>query len=222
MDEIDSQPNELAGLVILVSLAATGIITRVQNWLEELPAAHRRGARLQACRRRHQWRKADVPKLRDLGVCKPAEMRLRRIESASGRGRGVIGKYQSPDAVVIAVIKYLSALFSPMTAPHTRLALFKKGPWCAAAVEALYRGEHAACKDAGQKSPSETAERTIGYRLGMSPAAVRKLCTTVRRERGDALPDCPALTLSSFEIWLRQGGDLWLDTPQSPAAVSAA
>lgn len=222
MEKIDSRLNDSSALAIIVGLAIIMIATRIQDWLEELPAAHRRGARLQACRRRHQWRKADVPKLRDLGVRKPAEARLRRIESASGRGRGVIGKYQPPDVVLISLIENLNALFSSTTAPHMRLALLKKTPWWAAAVEALYRGEHAVFRDAGQKSPSETAEQTVACRLGVSSATVRKLCTTVRQARGDATPDCPALSLSDFDLWQRQGDALWPETPRPLPIESVA
>lgn len=213
MNDTDSHLDELSAMAVAFGLVIVAIVSQIEKWSQEMPDAHRRAARLQAYRRRHQWRKADVPKLRDLGVCAPAERRLQRIESGKGRGRGVIGKYRAPDVLLRAGISYLNAHFDPATPPQTRLAGLKKNAsWWPYVVEALYRGEYRTHKDRNEKSPSETAEQAIAHRLGVSSAAVRKICTAVRRERGNSAPDCAALALGDFDRWLQNGGLIWAET----------
>jgi hypothetical protein len=74
-------------------------------------------------------------------------------------------------------------------------------------VEALHRGEHDTRKAAGAKPASDMAARAVAGDLGLSCATVRKLCTKVRQERGEAFSDFPALTLNDFGRW-QQTGDL--------------
>ena len=194
-----------------------GLPARINRWWEEKQHAHRRAALLEAYRRRRHWRKADIPKLRALGVCSAADRRLQRIESAKSPGRGVIRSYSPLDETLTAGIAHLGAYFDPATPPAKRLALLKKTrPWWPYVVEALYRGEYHARKSSRTKSPSEIAEQEVARHLGVSPAIVRKLCTAVRQERGAAPPDCPAIPVAHFDAWLQKGGSIWPeDSPMS-------
>ncbi len=184
-----------------------GIIFR---WLEGEQNGHRRAALLEAYRRRRHWRKADIAKLRALGVSPAADRRLQRIESAKSPGRGVIRSYSPLGETLMAGITHLRAYYDPATPPGKRLAVLKKTrPWWPYIVEALYRGEYHARKSSQTKSPSEIAEHEVARRLRVSPSVVHKLCTAVRQERGDARPDCQPIPMAHFDVWLQKGGSIW-------------
>jgi hypothetical protein len=203
---LDDPTKAFGGLLIFIALC--WFVVNYKSLYEEFQTAHRRGALLKAYRSRRRWRKADVPKLRKLGVCAAAEKLLRRLEGEKGRGRGVVSHYRSPDDFLSAGAKHFDAFLAPETAPHDRLKLLKKIPlvW-PYLVEALYRGEHSARKAAGAKAASDVAAQVVAGDLGLSYATVRKLCTKVRQERGEAFSDFPALTLNDFGRW-QQTGDL--------------
>lgn len=172
-----------------------------KSWQED----HERKARLTAYRRRQRWRKADVPRLVELGI--PRHRIERIIDGNRRRGRGVVPRYQSLDAMMAESTEQFGILFAPETPPHTRLATLKKTPFWPEIVEALYRGEHAAARVDGVRSPSTHAEEVTSGCLGISESLVRKICGTVRKARqleGKA-PACGALRVSEFEAWKRDG-----------------
>jgi len=211
MTDSSSTPvDDISAFVSKVGLLLEDLPARINRWWGEKQNAHRRAALREAYRRRRHWRKADIPKLRALGVCPAADRRLQRIESAKSPGRGVIRSYSPLDETLTTGIAHLSAFFDPATPPAKRLALLKKTrPWWPYVVEALYRGEYHARKSGQTKSPSEIAEQEVARRLGVSPAVVRKLCTAVRQERGAAPPDCPPIPMAHFDVWLQKGGSIW-------------
>lgn len=217
VDSIDSQADDAGTIALCCLLVGLGLVivavaNRLARWSEEAPKAHLRAAQLQAYRRRHQWRKADVSKLRALGVCQNAEKRLQRIERGKQRGRGVVQQYRPLDVLLNEAIDDLRFLFATDTPPAARKAKLKGTLWWPHIVECLYRGEYASCKAQGWKAPSDEAERKVSEHLGISAAVVRKLCTSVRQQGGDRLV-FPAASVAEFIEWQRTGRFLRPDKP---------
>jgi hypothetical protein len=181
------------------------IVSQWGDW----QTSHQKRARRTAYRRRHQWRKADVPRLLKLGV--PME-RIQRItdDNNKRRGRGVVQSYQSLDEVVTLRAEQFNVLLAADTPPHSRLSTLKQTPFWRYIVEALYRGEHTAAKEIRQKSASSHAEQVVAGCLGISDSQVRKICVGVRKERKrenrPAYADSEfLLRVNEFEAWQRTG-----------------
>ena len=109
--------DDISAFVSKVGLLLEDFPARINRWWGEKQNAHRRAALREAYRRRRHWRKADIPKLRALGVCPAADRRLQRIESAKSPGRGVIRSYSPLDETLTTGIAHLSAFFDPATPP---------------------------------------------------------------------------------------------------------
>jgi hypothetical protein len=194
--------NEISWMGWVIVIIGVVIFSHWEEWQKN----HQRRARLDAYRRRHQWRKADVSRLLNLGV--PRQRIERVIDENKGRGRGVVQKYQSLEEIWMQAAEQFSALLSPDTPPKTRLQILKQTAAWRYVVEALYRGEHAAAKEAGLKSPSEQAELTVADCLGITNSHLHKICGAVRKERrfqnktseGETL-----LRIKAFEAWMKDG-----------------
>ena len=121
MTDSSSAPvDDISAFISKVGLFVEGLPGSINRWFEGKQNAHRRAALLEAYRRRQHWRKADIPKLRALGVCPVADRRLQRIESAKSPGRGVIRSYSPLDETLTTGIAHLSAYFDPATPPAKR------------------------------------------------------------------------------------------------------
>jgi hypothetical protein len=194
--------NEISWMSWVIVIIGVVIFSHWEEWQKN----HQRRARLDAYRRCHQWRKADVSRLLNLGV--PRQRIERVINENKGRGRGVVQKYQSLEEIWMQTAEQFSALLSPDTSPKRRLQILKQTAAWRYVVEALYRGEHAAAKEAGLKSPSEQAELTVADCLGITDSHLRKICGAVRNERrcrnkiseGETL-----LRIKAFEAWKKDG-----------------
>ena len=178
------------------------IVSQWEGWQQ----GHQRRACLEAYCRRHQWRKADVSKLLRLGV---SEQRIERIISNNkSRGRGVVQKYRALDDLLTHAAEQLSVLLSPDTPQSTRLKVLKHTPVWRYVVEALYRGEHAAAREARLKSPSMHAELLVADCLGITDAQVHKVCGDVRKERKQQNKSSEGettLRIQQFEAWIESG-----------------
>ena len=104
----------IAGIVLVV---AGLVFTRLKEWEAQLPTKHIRAARLAAYRVRHRWRKADGPKLREIGLSPVGERALQRAEAVRVRGRGVISRHRSHEVVMRGVSRWMYAYLSPATPP---------------------------------------------------------------------------------------------------------
>jgi hypothetical protein len=194
--------NEISWMDWVIVIIGVVIFSHWEEWQKN----HQRRARLDAYRRRHQWRKADVSRLLNLGV--PRQRIERVIDENKGRGRGVVQKYQSLEEMWMQAAEQFSALLSPDTPPKTRLKILKQTAAWRYVVEALYRGEHAAAKEARQKSPSERAELNVAACLGITDSQVHKLCGTVRNERkcqNKTSEGESVLRIQEFEDWMKDG-----------------
>jgi hypothetical protein len=200
----DDPVKAIAGFFMIFALY--WIVVHLESWYGEFQRGHRRAALLKAYRNKGRWRKADVAKLCKLGVSAPAEKLLRKLESEKGRGRGVVSNYRSPDEFLASGVQHVDAFLSAETAPHVRLQLLKSIPlmW-PYLVEALYRGEHCDREAAGEKAASDKAVQVVADVLGLSAASVRKTCTKVRKQTGNAYAEFPTVTLSDFGIWQHTG-----------------
>ena len=190
------------------------IAKAVENFLQMLrdawakaERAHHRQALLQAYQRRHEWRKADVPKLRVLGVNPAAQKRIATIEcSKSGRGRGVVKRYRPLDDFLLDGAMGYAAMLSPDTKAKERLLLLKKSKVWPYVVFALHRHQYGLTKQAGMPSPAEEAEHIVAEFTGISAAQVRKLCLKAKRSaaaHGGFF--WKTLAQESFEHWKATG-----------------
>jgi hypothetical protein len=188
-------------LAVIILFVLAYITESWESWQE----AHNRQARLTAYRRRTRWRKADLPRLVELGI---PRHRIERIIGANRcRGRGVVPHHQTLDAAMTEMAAQFGILLSSETPPHARLATLKQTPLWPEIVEALYRGEHAAAKERRERSASTLAEELVARCLGLSDSSVRKVCVAVRKARRlETKPSEPGcLTVSEFEGWMRSG-----------------
>jgi len=191
---------------LALAVMIVGLLVYIMSSWEAWQDAHIRQTRLAAYRRRARWRKADLPRLVELGI--PRRRIERIIDANRCRGRGVVPRYQSLDAMMTEMAAQFGALLSPETPPHTRLAILKQTPFWPEIVEALYRGEHAAAKERRERSASTLAEELVARCLGLSDSSVRKVCVAIRKARPlEAEPSEPGflLRVSEFERWLRSG-----------------
>lgn len=200
----DDQVTALGLVFILVAL-----VDQIRKAWEAAQRAHRRRALLEAYRRRHHWRKADVPRLLELNVGRPAMMRVNRIMDSKCPGRGVVRSYRPLDEACLLWVERICIFFDPTTSPKERLWLLKQTVIWPHVVEALYRGERAAAKVGCRKSPSASAEEIVADHLGISQALVHKLCIAARQEqsRNEVSGLWPALCLTDFDVWAQHGRD---------------
>jgi hypothetical protein len=183
----------------------TDAIEKISTALNRAERAHNRAALLQAYKRRHSWKKADIPRLLTLDLNDIARRRLERV--AGGRGRPVVSPHRPFAEVIEVTLANLQTMFDESTSPTDRLKMLRKTPWWPYFVEALYRDEYESAKAGKIKSASSIAERSVGDTFNVSPELVRKICGEVRRKRkdGTALPDSPAITVTKFEHWKKTG-----------------
>jgi hypothetical protein len=195
-----ARDNFILGVVVFLVFAY--IMASWASWQK----AHDRKARLAAYGRRTRWRKADVPRLVELGI--PRHRIERIIDGNKQRGRGVVPRYQSLDAMMMEMAEKFGVLLAPQTPPHLRRATLKQTPLWPEVVEALYRGEYAAAKEDGMRAPSTHAEGLVAKCLGISDSSVRKTCGTVRKTRkleGKTSDPGSLLRVSEFEAWTQDG-----------------
>jgi hypothetical protein len=211
--------------LVVIGLSLFFLASALSHW-DSLRESHRKSELLKAYRLRYKWRKADIPKLRELGVGKVAEPRINRIQAAGGGGRGVIRRFQSLDETLAGSIdRIATALFCPEAQRAARVRLLRRTPLWNNFAEAFYRAEYAEAKRAGLRSPFEEAERSVANRLGISTAVVRRACTQIRRER--RVPNRPmseeaVISRTEVETWLAGGIDLktfWPAGSESPGSL---
>jgi hypothetical protein len=193
-------------LVVSIAAAVENFVQMLRNAWHKAERAHHREALLQAYQRRHDWRKADVPKLRALGVNRAAQKRIAAIECKSGRGRGVVKRYRPLDDFLLDGAMGYVAMLSPDTKPKERLTLLKKSKVWPYVVFALHRHQYGQTKQAGTPSPAEEAEHVVGEFTGISAAQVRKLCLKAKRSasaHGGFF--WKTLARESFEHWKATG-----------------
>lgn len=172
--------------------------------LEELiDREHERAKLLAAYRLRHRWKASDAARLRQLKLSPVAE---RRVAQLAGRGRPIVTHATSASNFLQKAWHLMTAL-DEEALPSDRLAAIKKTHWWPHYVEAVYRGEYEAVKAEGSESAAATTEERIAKDLRISSAVVRKLCTKIRKMRGEG-PDnanFPPARIYDFMDWIESG-----------------
>jgi hypothetical protein len=191
-----------------VALAAAFYSKSIVTWLEGLEQKYYRGQRLAAYRRRHAWKKSDIPRLESLGVNRAARSRMEHLE---GRGRPVVRPHRPFDDTIMRAFGAFRALVDTAASPSQRRQAVKLWPWWSHYVEALYRGEHELAKGRRLKSPSTEAELSVGAALGISSASVHGICGKIRKMRAEdpESANFPSLALAEYEEWMRTGKNCW-------------
>lgn len=209
MTEAVSNPDENwpQGLAIVVLIAF--VVLYLLGGCEAARESHRKRALLKAYRRRHRWKKADIPRLRRLGVSDDAMRLIERMASdkLGGRGRGVVDEFQAIGDGFEAEVEKVWSLIDPTTSARERVSVLRQTELLPDVAEALYRGEHTLARKAGQKSPAEVAEQRVAACLGLSQARVHKLCGKVRHNRrsSEAAKEPDPLSVHEFESWSATG-----------------
>jgi hypothetical protein len=190
--------------LIALAVVAVAIFCSLASWLENVERQYHRGQLRAAYRKRHSWKKGDVPRLKLLNVNDAAKHRMQRL---TGLGRPVVTLPQPFDRTILTKINALQALFDTDASSAARGRAFKECPWWHHFVEALYRGEHAIAKERSLRGPSLEAEIVVGKALGISSALVHSICGAVRGKRRDDEPstDFPPMTLAEYESWMQTG-----------------
>jgi hypothetical protein len=210
---IDSLDDEMLSRSVLFGFAAIVLLAvfsarhSIEAWAADLELQYHRRQLLAAYRRRHVWKKSDIPHLLSLGVNSAAQ---RRMERLGGRGRPVVKAPRPLDAEVIDKLTAFQSLTDPNARPHERRQAFKQWPWWSHYVEALYRGEHARAKERGAKGASIEAEIAVGRALGISAATVHSICGDIRRKRKEdpESANFRAMTLTEYESWMESDTSL--------------
>jgi hypothetical protein len=199
----------LTGLVV-VGLVIFSFSQAFVSWAENLERRHHRAQLLAAYRRRHAWKRSDIPHLKSLGVNSTARSRMERL---AGRGRPVVRPHQPLDVAIITKVSAFRSLVDPDASPDKRRRAFKLWPWWPHYVEAMYRAEHAIAKERGTRAASTEAEILVGRALGISSATVHSICGEIRRMRKDdqGSADFPAMTVAEYENWMETGKGRWTD-----------
>lgn len=192
--------NVLFGLAIVIIAAVYVAYESLEAWAENLECKYHRGQLLAAYRRRRQWKKADIARLRSLGVNPVAQ---RRMERVTGRGRPVVNPRKLEEEIVEKLTAF-QALTDPHATPAQRKKAIRQWPWWPHYVEALYRGEYALAKERKVKGASVEAEIEVGRALGISAAKVHGICGVIRRKRKQDPESANflAITLAEYEAWL--------------------
>lgn len=193
----------LAGAVV-VGVIAYAVGKSVLSWLESLEDKHHRGQLLAAYRRRHSWKKSDIPRLESLGVNHHAKLRMQRL---AGLGRPVVTGHRPLHEILLDRVNTFALLVGSEATPEDRKRFFRTWPWWKHHVEAYYRGEHALARRQGLRNPSLEAEIKVGRTLGMSQSAVHAICAEIRRMRqeDELSANFPAETLEDYERWMNFG-----------------
>lgn len=204
-DPDEDWPQSLA-IVVLIAF----VVVYLLGGCEAARESHRKRALLKAYRRRQRWKKADVPRLRRLDVSDNAMRRIKRManDKLGGRGRGVVDDFEHLGEGFEAEAEKVWALIGPTTPARERVRALRQTELLPDVAEALYRGEHALAKTAGQKSPAEAAEQRVAACLGLSQARVHKLCGKVRRNRrsSERVKEPDPISVHEFELWSVTGG----------------
>jgi len=202
-------PDALTGLVV-IGLLMLSIAKTLVTWAQNAERRHSRAQLLDAYRRRHAWKKSDIPRLESLGVNVAAR---RRMERLAGRGRPVVRPHQPLDVAIVTKLNAFRSLVDPEASPDERRQALRLWPWWPHYVEALYRGEYAIAKQRGTKGASVETELAVGKALAISAAAVHSLCGRIRRMRKDdeESANFPAMTLAELETWMQTGKGRWVD-----------
>jgi hypothetical protein len=175
-----------------------------QGTAENAERKHHRHELLEAYRRRHHWKKADLPHLRTLAVNPAAR---RRMSALTGVGRPVVRPHEPLSTLLTSRLRSFQALHDPNTLPHVRKRALKQWPWWNHYVEALYRGELADAQSCGIRRASLAAEDIVGKAFNISGASVRKICAQIRlkRQEWDGAANFPSMRLQEFNHWMRTG-----------------
>lgn len=170
---------------------------------ELIDREHERAKLLAAYRLRHRWKASDAARLRQLKLSPVAE---RRVSQLNGRGRPIV-THATPLSNFLQKALHSMKALDEKASPGDRLAAIKKMHWWPHYVEAVYRGEYKAAKAGGLGSAAETTEELIAKNLGISSAVVRKLCTKIRKMRGEDFDaaNFPPARLCDFIDWIRSG-----------------
>lgn len=210
--EAQTDPEDSHNFVIawalLLGLVIYSAYQSLETWGRNLERQHHRAELLAAYRRRHDWKKSDIPRLQSLGINSVAQRRMDRL---AGRGRPVVKPHQPLDVEIINKLNAFQLLTDPDAAPNMRRQAFKLWPWWSHYVEALYRGEHAIAKERGTKGASTEAENLVGRALGISAAKVHSICGQIRRKRKECADSAnfPAMTLAEYESWIESESSLF-------------
>ena len=188
----------------LLDLAAR-FVRAIAEAADRADRAHDRAQRLEAYRRRREWKQSDIPRLESLGVNAAARSRMERLPSL--RGRPTIRAHSPLAEVILAKAGALGSMYDPLGTPASRLKALKAFPWWMHHAEALYRGVHEEARRRCLPGPADHAERVVGRALGISPSSLRSLCGAVRamRARDEACANFPAVTMAQYEEWLLTG-----------------
>lgn len=194
----------------LVSLVKT-VIGGIQSALENAERQYDRAEKLEAYRRRRQWKSGDKPKLQTLDLNDTAKRLIARLPPS--KGRPVVQEHMPLADVIVATVTELNPLWKVESTPSERRQALKKWPRWAHFVEALYRGEHAIAKGERLPGASDHALRLVGAQLCIGPSTVKTLCGTIRKKRGEdpESADFPSMTLAEFRGWMETGTFDWKD-----------
>lgn len=125
------------GLVAIMVLFLAFTWHSIEAWADGQERRFWRRQLRDAYRRRHHWKKADIGRLRSLGVSPTAERRMRRL---SGQGRPVIRQPRELHEEIVEKFGAIGALINGSASSRERLQALKQWPWWRHDVEALYRG----------------------------------------------------------------------------------
>ncbi|AXK79546.1 hypothetical protein DW352_02835 [Pseudolabrys taiwanensis] len=202
-----------AVLVLCAAFAWQSIVA----WADDQERRFHRRQLRDAYRRRHDWKKADLPHLRALGVNSAAEKRMQRL---SGRGRPVVKQPRALHEEILGKLGTISPLVSGDASPGERLKAVKQWPWWPHHVEALYRGEYARAKAQGLRGPSTEAEVYVAEALGISAAQVHAICGEIRRMRREdpESANFPPMRMAEYQSWMHSPGGFIASALNSDAA----
>lgn len=191
----------IGGFVLFIDRTLKAIMEAADHADRE----HNRAELLQAYRRRHQWKRSDIPRLESLGVNAAARSRMRRLPSR--RGRPSVRPHISLAQLILVKANALGTVFDPNITPSSRRRALKNSPWWKHYAEALYRGEREEARATGVPGPADHAERVVGRALGISPSSLRSICRPIRRmrDRHEPCANFPMMTLADYEGWMLTG-----------------
>ncbi|MBX9778556.1 MAG: hypothetical protein K2Y71_29640 [Xanthobacteraceae bacterium] len=177
---------------------ATASSVAIVALIEKYERDYKRGIRLDAYRKRHRWRRADVGRLLQIGVSHAGQRRIGRLLTSKAVGRGVVHKSISFQEMAVSVGHFWTRLFDRDTPPNERRLLYKQTRWWPDFIEAAYRGERMSVS-------STEAEARVAAASGVSASEVHRLCQMVRNARGNAAPEDPPTTAEELRRHLEFG-----------------
>jgi hypothetical protein len=192
--------------VCSIASAIVDFIDMLKRAWDRAQRAHHRQALREAYLRRREWRKADIPRLKVLGVNPSAQRRILALECRDGRGRGVVRCFRPLDEYLVDGFSTFAELMSSETPPAKRMALLKKSKIWPYIIFALYEFQHRLAKQSGKRAPSTHAEYIVAQQTGISEALVHKLCQKARRSRPTLAQFFPSqISLEVFIEWKHTG-----------------